>query len=467
MFENNSISNLTGLDNWNTSKVIAMNSMFENNSISNLTPLSHWDVSNVTDMRAMFENNSISDLTPLVNWNTSKVTYMSFMFAENPDIIDLKPIANWNISSVDINNLDGNGFSALFAGDTKLDLTNIKNDAPLMQGFLKEPDALISTTFITNNADLIKATTGKDLPTLTNTAKRIIIFNLPHAEPKTITQTIYYKNTVPAVQIDWFDSEDPEIGKPYSLQDSDWQLDASNSNVTVNGQPSTEYKAYTLDPNGKDINFAAIPLPKIPGYKAQISRIPSGNPAQLARLLISFVALPSVNPGAQHTLDNTKQNQDAIIDTKQDQDAIIDIKHSNTSSMQIVSNQPVLVESAANNSQTLNTDTSTWQIENNVAEELIAPYVAFNSSNKLYLPRFNNYNLQIIKRTSNKDNLSFVYLDQNKAFKYVFNIKIEDGKYLLSISQIDNKRLIPVQEISFNDYYQLIKLIVKLINKQI
>ena len=135
--------------------------------------------------------------------------------------------------------------------------------------------------------------------------------------------------------------------------------------------------------------------------------------------------------------------------------------------MQNVSNQPVLLENADNSLQMLNADTnmSTWQIENSVADELIAPYVVFNSSHDLHLPRFNNYNLQIIKRTSNKDNLSFVYLNQNKTFKYVFNIKVEDGKYLLSISQIENKRLIPVQQISFTDYQQLIKLIVKLINR--
>lgn len=60
-----------------------------------------------------------------------------------------------------------------------------------------------------------------------------------------------------------------------------------------------------------------LDLPKIPGYKAQISRIPSSNSAQPAMFLISFVALPSVNPGAQNTPDDTKQNQDAVVDTKQ------------------------------------------------------------------------------------------------------------------------------------------------------
>ena len=442
-YNNSTISDLTPLANWNTSKVTNMSEMFDDTSISDLTPLANWDTSKVTDMSYMFSHNLISDLTPLANWDTGNVTDMSSMFYDNPDLIDLKPITNWHISG-----------TSLFRYDTKLNLTNV-NNTPLMQGFLKEPDALQGATFITNNADLVKATTGKDLPTLTNTAKRTIVLEIPHATPKTIVQIINYKTIAP-VQVSFnFDSK--EIVKTYPVKDSDWQLDTSNSNVTVNGQTSTEYKAYTLDPNSKDIDFAAIPLPKIPGYKAQILRIPSSNSAQPAMLLISFAALPSVNPGAQNVPDDTKQDQDAVIDTK----------HLNTSNMQIVSNKPVLLENADNNLQTLNADTnaSTWQIENNVADELITPYVVFNSNHKLHLPRFDNYNLQIIKRTSNKDDLSFVYLDQNKAFKYVFNIKIEDGKYLLSISEIENKRLVPVQEISFNDYHQLIKLIVKLINK--
>ena len=508
MFSSNKVNDLTPLAHWDTSNVTNMSWMFEETSISDLTPLAHWDISKVTDMSDMFTHTSISNLTPLANWDVSKVTYMSGMFADNPDITDLKPIANWNISNVDFNNWDGDGFAGLFGSDTKLNLMNI-NNTTLMQGFLKTPRALQGSTFITNNVDLAKATTSKDLPNLTNTAKRTITFNLPNDVPKTIVQIINYKTIAP-VQIEFnpdSDSDSGEIVQTYPVKESDWYLDTSKPNdVTVNGQPSTEYKAYTLDPNDKDIDFAAIPIPKIPGYKAKISLIPSGNSVQPAMFLVSFVALPNVNLGTQNAPDdtkqdqdavintkqdqdavintkqdqdaviNTKQDQDAVINTKQDQDAVINTKHLNTANMQVVSNQPVLLENAdnsvqmlntANNLQTLNTDTntSTWQIENSVADELIAPYVVFNSNYKLDLPRFNNYNLQIIKRTSNKDNLSFVYLNQNKTFKYVFNIKIEDGKYLLSISQIENKRFIPVQQISFNDYHQLIKLIVKLINK--
>ena len=155
---------------------------------------SNLDVSSVTNMRGMFYDNKISDLTSLADWDISNVTDMSGMFAGNSDVIDLKPIANWNISSVK------SSFN-LFAGDSKLNLINI-NNTPLMQGFLKTPRALQGSTFITNNADLVKAVVDKDLHTFTNTATRTITFYIPHAAPETTVQHIYYKTIAP-VQIDY------------------------------------------------------------------------------------------------------------------------------------------------------------------------------------------------------------------------------------------------------------------------
>ena len=269
MFVFNSISNLTPLANWKTGNVTSMNGMFKLNSISNLTPLANWDTSKVTDMSNMFSDNQISDLTPLTNWKISNVTGMYSMFANNSDIIDLGPIANWNISSV---KNDG----SLFAGDYKLDLNNIKNDASLMQGFLKTPKALYGATFITNNADLVKATINKDWPTLTNTAKRTITFNIPHAAPEPIVQTINYKAVAPAVQVQ-FDYYRSEIVKTYPVKASDWQLDDSKQNdaIIVNGQ----------------IHFKPVKIPHVNGYKAYI--VP--NKSNPALFTVSFMAVPTEN----------------------------------------------------------------------------------------------------------------------------------------------------------------------------
>ena len=121
-----------------------------------------------------------------------------------------------------------------------------------MKAFLKDPDMLGDAIFITNNADLVKATINKDLPNLTNTAKRTITLNIPNATPKTIVQTINYKAVAP-VQVD-FDNR--QIVKKYPVKESDWQLDTDTSKhndaIIVNGQ----------------IHFASVKIPHINGYKA-------------------------------------------------------------------------------------------------------------------------------------------------------------------------------------------------------
>ena len=273
MFNSTPIHDLTSLVNWNTSNVTDMNHMFGADSISDLTPLAHWNTSKVTDMSGMFNSTPIRDLTPLAHWDTSNVTDMSGMFNFSPDIIDLKPIANWNISIVE-NNESPFPFD-LFVDDTKLNLTNI-NNTPLMQSFLKTPKILQGAAFITNNVDLVKATTGKDLPNLTNTAKRTITFNIPNDAPKTIVQIINYKTIAP-VQIDWSDpdSDGGEIVKTYPVKESDWQLDTSkqNDDVIIDGA----------------ICFKPVKIPHINGYKAHLVR----NKLNPALFMVSFIAVPT------------------------------------------------------------------------------------------------------------------------------------------------------------------------------
>ena len=273
-FSGRALSKFDG-SNLDVSNVTDMSHMFERSQIGDLTSLAHWNTSNVTNMYLMFWNNKISDLTPLAHWDTSKVTNMNGMFADNHDLIDVKPIANWNISNVYINTDYTGGFFVFFSHDTKLNLTNI-NNTPLMQAFLKEPNALINATFITNNADLVKATIGKDLPNLTNTAKRTITFNIPNATPETIVQIINYKNTAPAVQVN-FDSDSPKIVKAFAVKESDWQLDTSKQNdaIIVNGQ----------------IHFKAVKIPHVNGYKAHLVR----NKLNPALFMVSFVAVPTEN----------------------------------------------------------------------------------------------------------------------------------------------------------------------------
>ncbi|KRM07343.1 SLAP domain-containing protein [Lactobacillus kitasatonis] len=99
MFEENHISDLTPLKDWQTSNVTDMSHMFQSNQISDLTPLKGWQTGHVTNMSSMFDENHISNLTPLKDWQTSGVTDMSGMFAEN-HISDLTPLKDWQTSNV-------------------------------------------------------------------------------------------------------------------------------------------------------------------------------------------------------------------------------------------------------------------------------------------------------------------------------------------------------------------------------
>ena len=288
-FQDKALSKFDG-SNLDVSSITNMSYMFSQNQISDLTSLANWNVSNVTAMIGMFAINQINNLNPLAHWDTSKVTDMNYMFAINPDLIDVKPIANWNISNVDV----VNDYGYVFLSDTKLNLTNI-NNTPLMQGFLKKPNMLQGATFITNNADLVKATINKDLPTLTNTAKRTIVFNIPHTAPETIVQIINYKATAPAVQVN-FDSDSPQIIKTYPVKESDWQLDTSkqNDDVIIDGV----------------ICFKPVKIPHVNGYKAHLVRTKL-NPNMM---MISLFALPTTSTDltGNKTVDpNVNKGQEA------------------------------------------------------------------------------------------------------------------------------------------------------------
>jgi surface protein len=68
----------SGINNWNTSRVTAMNNMF-NAAFAFNQPLDNWDVSNVTNMNAMFANCPNFNQN-IGSWDVSKVTNFSQMF---------------------------------------------------------------------------------------------------------------------------------------------------------------------------------------------------------------------------------------------------------------------------------------------------------------------------------------------------------------------------------------------------
>ena len=111
-----SLTNITGLSNWDTANVTNIDSMFAFTKITNLDALASgknnnpniWNTGNVTGMNDVFNNcSSLTDITGLSNWNTIKVTSMYEMF-QSTKITDLDALASgknnnpniWNTGNV-------------------------------------------------------------------------------------------------------------------------------------------------------------------------------------------------------------------------------------------------------------------------------------------------------------------------------------------------------------------------------
>ncbi|MBR3179930.1 BspA family leucine-rich repeat surface protein, partial [Candidatus Saccharibacteria bacterium] len=124
MFSWTSITDFTPISDWDVSNVVSMDSTFRYSNISDLAPLANWDVSNVTDMHGLFATSpaydectdttrasTFTDLTPLANWDVSNVTRMSGMFYGIATLVNSEPIKNWDVRGV-------NNFVDMFGGST-------------------------------------------------------------------------------------------------------------------------------------------------------------------------------------------------------------------------------------------------------------------------------------------------------------------------------------------------------------
>ncbi len=124
MFYNCSkLTDLTALTNWQTGKVLYMYDMFKGcSNLTDLAELADWNTGNVTKMSGMFFGCSkLTDLTPLANWQTGKVLYMYDMFNGCSNLMGLAGLADWDTGNV-------TNISDMFLGCSKLtDLTPLAN----------------------------------------------------------------------------------------------------------------------------------------------------------------------------------------------------------------------------------------------------------------------------------------------------------------------------------------------------
>ena len=522
MFSDNHISDLSPLTNWKVDKVTDMSYMFYSNHISDLSPLSNWNVNNVTYMNWMFDGNSSiqTKTTPanriinfvypegyadkkqdsvtqtidvptkqvkvelttkypkpsnnILDWVTKTETPIStpidpvyFQDYRVPTVANLVP----SISTVAKQEADPNTPLNVVVTYTAAPVTvhfkdvdeNADKDSDAVKNVLNQTMQLsgtygsnvdLSTVKLPANFvldDTSSNTFGNTTDAYINLkhqhakstaqapATRTIVVHMPDGSTKTYVQTIGFVNN--------FD-KDLVTNKTTNI----YTVDASKSNVTVNGTVDSSIGAYRKtgndDANGTNYKFASFVLPKIPGYKARIKPV-SLNPNMML-FSVSFMAIPQFKPDVTQKVKPEPVKPTTV-------EVQVPVETHNLDNYTLTTNDSNPDTRVFNN---IESNDLTWQIGNkNLNNNSInVPYYLTNTIYKLRLPRFSNYELHLVKRGTTQDSVSFVYVNKQTQLNYVFNLKIQDNKYYLTVDKIDrvNRKILPIKTYNVISYQDLL-----------
>ena len=296
----------------------------------------------------------VTDLTPSgVNVSNSGTMLLQTASTGSSTSSDLETYKNVKISYIDDDNHENNVLSDSMTGRQNKASTYTVNipkgyyldDNNTSTGYTWNADhTAISYTFnedqAKNDANPIeihlkhKHTFVTDPSQLQTTGKRTITITLPHQDqPMIITQTVGYKRTGTYDEVIEASKGLDEAEKEGNY--TDWVFDANTSNVTVNGQKSTQYQAYVL----KDgvVNYAPIKLPHINGYKAHLVR----NKLNPALFMVSFIAVPSeVTPSKPIEEKPSKPSAPADKPFAELDHKVVDALNSNDSGWTMPNTQP-------------------------------------------------------------------------------------------------------------------------------
>lgn len=230
-----------------------------------------------------------------------------------------------------------------------------------------------------------------------------------------------------------------DMAMPYEL--SKWEL------IKKEDGSYDLVKAH-VDKNGVAI-FDAVQLPKIPGYKARIKPV-SMNPNMML-FSVSFMAIPQFTPNVTQKV-TPEPAKPAPIETQVPVE-----NHDSLSNYTLTTNDHIPDTTMIN---TVVPEYLTWQIVNNNlnSNSINIPYNLTNTIYKLRLPRYNNYELHLVKRGTTQDSVSFVYVNKQTKLNYVFNLKIQDNKYYLTVDKIDrvNRKMLPIKTYNVISYQDLL-----------
>lgn len=94
------LTEIKGLDKWDTSAVTSMNGMFSDNTALTSLDLSSWNVSKVESFGSMFSRTTSITSIDLTGWDTSSAIDMNSMFDTAKKLTTIKGLTNFNTSNV-------------------------------------------------------------------------------------------------------------------------------------------------------------------------------------------------------------------------------------------------------------------------------------------------------------------------------------------------------------------------------
>ena len=454
MFANNQISDLSPLANWNVGKVTNMSYMFAWNYIrshkqsylTNIGDLSKWDTSKVTNMFYMFGaaftlrhlNISNWDLTNLANkdavyhifasdntltviannlklpaWYQTEITDAKDVWSNQMAVITNVPELIKSTGAIDNLKIDDQDASRSIFYDSKGSSDAIKVLKDANQAYINKYeqdnpnskyslvlDASVDQTDPIALANAKFKTSHKLIDVVqTNNATRKIIVHLPNGTRQTIVQTIGLKRNA-----------QEDLVTEIISSTAPWGLDEANSSFTINGvkQTQTAYKQ-----NSNIITFSSIKLPKLPGYKAKVTR-------NNGLLLVSYLVFAPEKLEANNNLS--------------------ELQFSN----KLATNSAVQFNSTVKSNIVVKSDM----------------YQVVNDDHNWQLPVIKSYDL---KFATNKNQIIFAYT-KDKQYNYRFVLTFKDGQYRLTTFDKQGKLL---KTYSIKSYKKLAKIIHSLVSMNI
>lgn len=118
-YHDDKLPSIGDISKWDLSHVVDTDNMFtRTEGLSSIGDLSNWNVANVTDMHQMFAQTGVSNLGNLNNWQVGKVTDFDNMFMNSVKLTNIGDLSKWDMhSATNVSGMFNNASSLSSIGD--------------------------------------------------------------------------------------------------------------------------------------------------------------------------------------------------------------------------------------------------------------------------------------------------------------------------------------------------------------